>query len=83
MDTETDPNIPSIDSKSSTFPLKHQEWVRKELRDLEEAEIIQRSLPPYAVPIVIVPQNVQQVHQCKRQRDCVFSIGSLVPNCPL
>ena len=33
--------------------LKHQEWVRKELEDLEKARIIQRSLSLYASPIVV------------------------------
>ena len=54
MGTETYPNLSSIALKLYTIPLKHQEWVTKELEDLEKAGIIQRS--PYASPIVIGPK---------------------------
>ena len=46
MDIETDPNLPSIAPKPYTLPLKHQEWVRKEIEDLKTAGIIQRILSP-------------------------------------
>ena len=55
MDIETDPNLPPIASKPYTLPLKHLAWVWKELEDLEEAGIIQRSISHYASPIVILP----------------------------
>ena len=54
MYIETDPNLPPAASKPYALPLKHQEWVRKELENLEKAEIIQRSLSPYASPIIVV-----------------------------
>ena len=40
MDKETDHNLLPGASKPYTLPLKHQEWARKELEDLEKAEII-------------------------------------------
>ena len=52
-----DSNWPAIASKPYILPLKHQEMVRKELEDLEKAGIIQRSLLPYASPIVLVPRK--------------------------
>ena len=48
MDVETDYHVLSIAFKSFTFPLKHQEWVRKWLVDLEKAGIIQRCISSYA-----------------------------------
>ena len=56
MNMETDPNLPPVTSKPYTLSLSHQEWVRKELEDLEKAGIIQRSLSPYALAVVIVPK---------------------------
>ena len=38
MDIETNPNLPPINSKPYTLPFIHQEWLRKELGDLEKAE---------------------------------------------
>ena len=46
MDLEYDPDLPPIAFKHYKLPLKCQEWVRKELEDLEKAGIIQRSLVP-------------------------------------
>ena len=57
IDIEMDPNLPLRASKPYTLPPKHQEWVRKELADLERAGIIQRSLSPYASPNVVIPRN--------------------------
>ena len=45
---------PPIASKTDSLLLKHEEWVRKELEDWEKAGIIQKSLSPYASPIVVV-----------------------------
>ena len=54
MDIETDPNLPPVISNAYMLPLKHQEWNRKELEDLENAEIIQRSLSSHASSVIIV-----------------------------
>ena len=40
-----------------TLPLKHHEWVRKEIKTLEKAGVIERSLSPWASPVIIVPKK--------------------------
>ena len=47
---------PPITQKPYTLPLKHAEWVQKELDILEKAGMIVRSVSPWASPIVIVPK---------------------------
>ena len=48
---------PPITQKSYTLPLKHAEWVQKELEILEKAGVIVRSVSPWASPIVVVPKR--------------------------
>ena len=48
---------PPITSKPYTLPLKHYEWVQREIETLEKAGIIERSISPWASPIVIVPKK--------------------------
>ena len=50
-------NHPPIASKLYTLPLKHYDWVQKEIETLEKAGIIERSISPWASPIVIVPKK--------------------------
>ena len=47
MEIETG-NHPPIASKPYTLPLKHFEWVQKEIETLERAGIIERSISPWA-----------------------------------
>ena len=47
-------NHPPITSKSYILPLKHYEWVQTEIEILECAGIIERSISPWASPVVIV-----------------------------
>ena len=54
IDTE---NHPAIASKPYTLPLKHYEWVQREIETLEKAGIIERSISPWASPVVIVPKK--------------------------
>ena len=56
MEIETG-NHPPIASKPYTLPLKHYEWVQKEIETLERAGIIERSISPWASPVVIVPKK--------------------------
>ena len=48
---------PSITKKPYTLPLKHTEWVQRELEILEKAGVIVRSVSPWASPIVVVPKR--------------------------
>ena len=50
-------NHPPIASKPYTLPLKHYEWVQREIETLERAGIIERSISPWASPVVIVPKK--------------------------
>ena len=56
MDTDTRGN-PPVCQRPYTLPLKHAEWVKKELNILEAAGIIVRSVSPWASPIVVVPKR--------------------------
>ena len=56
MDIDTG-NSPPIASRPYTLPLKHYEWVRKEISTLERAGIITKSISPWASPVVIVPKK--------------------------
>ena len=40
-----------------TLPLKHHEWVRKEIETLEKAGVIERSLSPCASLVIVVPKK--------------------------
>ena len=50
-------NHPPIASKPYTLPLKHYDWVQKEIETLERAGIIERSISPWVSPVVIVPKK--------------------------
>ena len=63
-------NHPPIASKLYTLPLKHYDWVQKEIETLERAGIIERSISPWASPIVIVPKK-SAPGKPPRRRMCV------------
>ena len=69
MDIETGDN-PPVCQRPYTLPLKHAEWVKKELNILEAASIIVRSVSPWASPIVVVPKRSAPGEPPKR-RMCV------------
>ena len=71
---------PPITQKPYTLPLKHAEWVQKELEILEKAGVIVRSVSLWASPIVVVPKKTAQGEPPKR-RLCVDyrAINSLLP----
>ena len=71
---------PPITQKPYTLPLKHAEWVQKELEILEKASVIVRSVSPWASPIVVVPKRSAPGEPPKR-RLCVDyrAINSLLP----
>ena len=61
---------PPISSRPYTLPLKHYEWVQKEIECLECASVITKSMSKWASPIVIVPKNSAPREPLKR-RLCV------------
>ena len=56
MDIDTGDN-PPVCQRPYTLPLKHAEWVKKELNILEAAGIIVRIISPWASPIIVVPKR--------------------------
>ena len=72
--------VQQITQKSYTLPLKHAEWVQKELEILEKAGVIVRSVSPWASPIVMVPKRRAPGEPPKR-RLCVDyrAINILLP----
>ena len=77
IDTE---DSPPITQKPYTLPLKHAEWVQKELEIPEKAGVIVRSVSPWASPIVVVPKRTAPGEPPKL-RLCVNyrAINSLLP----
>ena len=52
-------DCPPISQRPYNLPLKHSDWVQKELDTLEKAGVITRSVSPWASPIVIVPKKTE------------------------
>ena len=48
---------PPVCQKPYTLPLKHYNWVQQEIKTLEHAGVIRKSISPWASPIVIVPKK--------------------------
>ena len=56
MDTDTG-DSPLVSSRPFTLPLKHYEWVQREIESLECAGVITKSMSKWASPIVMVPKK--------------------------
>ena len=56
MEIDTGNSVPLAQSPY-TLPLKHYDWVRKEIETLEKAGVIERSLSPWASPVIVVPKK--------------------------
>ena len=56
MEIDTGDSLPVVQSPY-TLPLKHYEWVRKEIETLEKAGVIVKSLSPWASPVIVVPKK--------------------------
>ena len=69
-----------ITQKPCILPLKHAAWVQNELKILEKAGVIVRSVSPWASPIVVVPKRTAPGEPPKR-RLCVDyrAVNSLLP----
>ena len=71
---------PPVCQRPYNLPLKHREWVQKELETLERAGVIVRSISPWASPVVVVPKKTEP-GEPPRRRLCVDYrvINSLLP----
>ena len=69
MDIDTG-DSPPVSSRPYTLPLKHYEWVQREIESLEGAGVITKSMSKWASPIVIVPKKSAPREPPKR-RLCV------------
>ena len=61
---------PPICQKPYTLPLKHYSWVQQEIKTLECAGVIKKSISPWASPIVVVPKK-SAPGEAPRQRMCM------------
>ena len=79
VEIDTGDRLP-ITQKPYTLPLKHTEWVQRELEILEKAGVIVRNVSPWASPIVVVPKRTAPGEPPK-QRLCVDyrALNSLLP----
>ena len=79
MEIETG-DSPPVCQKPYNLALKHVEWVQKELQILEKAGVIERSISPWASPIVIVLKK-SEPGEPPRRRMCVDyrMLNSLLP----
>ena len=66
MDIETG-DSPPVTSRPYTLPLKHYEWVQREIESLKWAGVIKKSMSNWASPIVIVPKNPATKEPPKRR----------------
>ena len=69
MEIDTGDSLP-VAQNPYTLPLKHHEWVRKEIETLEKAGVIERSLSPWASPVIVVPKKTAP-DEPPRRRLCV------------
>ena len=69
MDIDTG-DSPLVSSRPYTLPLKHYEWVQREIESLEHAGVITKSMSKWASPIVVVPKKSAPGEPPKR-RLCV------------
>ena len=58
---------PPASSRPYTLPLKHYEWVQREIKSLEWAGVIKKSMSNWASPIVIVPKKSAPREPLKRR----------------
>ena len=56
MDIDTG-DSPPVSSRPYTLPLKHYEWVQREIESLKWAGVIKKSMSNWASPIVVVPKK--------------------------
>ena len=70
MDIDTG-DSPLVACRPYTLPLKHHNWVKKEIEILDRAGIIDKSISAWASPVIIVPKKSKPAEPPKR-RMCDF-----------
>ena len=73
MDIDTG-DSPPVSSRPYTLPLKHYEWVQREIESLEYAGVITKCMSKWASPIVVVPKKYQLPGNARRE-DYVLILG--------
>ena len=66
MDIDTGDSQP-VSSRPYKLPLKHYEWVQREIESLERAGVITKSMSKWASPIVVVPKMLAPREPPKRR----------------
>ena len=66
MDIDTG-DSPPLSSRLYTLPLKHYEWVQKEIESLEWTGVIKKNMSNWASPIVIFPKKSAPREPLKRR----------------
>ena len=56
MEIDTGNSVP-LAQCPYTLPVKHYDWVRNEIETLEKAGVIEKSLSPWASPVIVVPKK--------------------------
>ena len=69
MDIDTG-DSPPVSSRPYTLPLKHYEWVQREIESIECAGVITKSMSKWASPIVVVPK-ISAPGEPPKRRLCV------------
>ena len=69
MEIDTGDSLP-ITQSLYTLPLKHYDWVHQKMETLEKAGVIERSLSPWASPVIVVPKK-SAPDEPPRRRLCV------------
>ena len=79
MDIDTGDSPPSA-KKPYMLPLKHYDWVQQEIKSLERAGVITRSVSPWASPVVMVPKK-SAPGELLRRRMCInfHAVNALQP----
>ena len=73
MDIDTG-DSPPVHSRPYTLPLKHYEWVEREIESLEWAGVIKKSMSNWASPIVVVPKKSTRGEP--RGEGCALILGT-------
>ena len=72
MTIDVKPSSKPAASKPYNTALKHQEFLKQELKALLESGVIERSMSPYAAPIIVVNRKCKPGAPLKEQKHLVI-----------